>query len=190
MDNGQITMLLGAVHQGDSEATAELFEVTYAKLRRLATCAMRRQRSGHTLQPTALINQAVVNILASDCLIRTANRGMFFALATRAMRSVLVDHARRRAAAKRVTGQGRRKRLLDEVVSQFERLEQVDLLALDEVLKQLEALNKRQHDTVMLRFFGGLRFQEIADHQGVSLSTVEKDWNFARAWLRRALDKG
>ena len=190
MDNGQITTLLDAVHKGDSQAADELFEVTYPELRRLASSAMRRQRSGHTLHPTALINEAVVNMLAGDCLARTANRGMFFALAARAMRSVLVDHARRRAAAKRVTGDGRRKRLLDEVVIQFEQQEHVDLLALDEALEQLEAMNKRQHDTVMLRFFGGLRFQEIADHQGVSLSTVEKDWSFARAWLRRTLDKG
>ena len=190
MHHQDLTGLLDAVHEGDARAKHTLFEVTYSELRRLATSTMEGERPGHTLHPTALVNEAVIKILAGDSLMRTRNRATFFALAARAMRSVLVDHARRRAAAKRPTGNRRRIEPLDESLRQFEEREQIDMLILDEALQQLQTLSQRQHDAVMLRFFGGLRFQEIATHLGVSVSTVEKDWNFARAWLRKTLDEG
>lgn len=187
MEDDQITQLLGAVRDGNVTAAEELFAITCAELRKIAKSAMRTQPANHTLQPTALVNEAVVRILKGESLQRTDNRRMFYALAARAMRSVLVDYARRRAAIKRAAGSTTQHEFFEEVVGRFEEEMQVDVLALDEALKTLQTRSKRQHDVVVMRFFGGFRVEEIADHLGVSSSTVEKDWAFSKAWLRKVL---
>lgn len=185
----QITRLLKAARKGDQGAANGVLEVAYPELRSLAASTLRGQRPDHTLQPTSLVGEAVVRILLANALATTESRTAFFALAARAMKSVLIDYARRRGASKRPTGNNRRACSWDESISRFEEYEQVDLVSLGEAMHQLEARSKRQHDTVLLRFFGGLSNSEIAEYLNVSLSTVEKDWHFARAWLRKTLDE-
>lgn len=184
---GQITQLLAEVRQGSESATDEVFALTCNELRRIAEGAMRSQSSGHILQATALVNEAVARILNSEGLRRTENRRMFFGLAARAMRCVLVDYARQRAARRRNGQAFSASPVVENFVERFEEETQVKLLILDEALDTLKVNNSRQHEVVVMRFFGGFKFKEIASHLKVSVSTVEKDWTFARAWLRRAL---
>ena len=184
-----ITECLQRISDGDRSAVDELFRVLYPKLRQLAENAMRRERPDHTLQATALVNEAVTRLLTGNRLDGLKDRRAFFALASLTMRAVLVDHARRRAASKRPTGDHRERTPLDDVIEEFEAQENVELLALDEALEELKSHNRRQHDVVNLHFFGGLRFREIAEQLNVSISTVEKDWRFARAWLLKRLDR-
>ena len=184
----QVTTLLSRAADGDRLAKDRLFELLYPTLRELAEVQMRHERPGHTLQPTALVNEAILKMNDDRLLAEAANRYSFIAAAARAMRAVLVDHARRRTALKRPSGEKRQRHPLDETVEYFERTQQLDVMALDDALEHLCAQSQRQHDIVMLHFFGGLKFKQIADYLDVSLSTVEKDWRFARAWLRRVLD--
>ena len=158
-------------------------------MRGLAAGLMRRERPEHTLQPTALVNEAALRLLGEDALRNVRNRAYFFGMMGLAMRRVLVDHARSRGAQRR--GGGQERVPLDMTVDFVEQAHQIDLLALDELLRELEALNKRQYDVVMLRFFGGFEVPEIAEHLGIGLSTAEKDWRLARAWLRQRMgEKG
>ena len=182
-----ITTLLEQIAAGDDQAREKLFHVLYPKLRELAQNALRRERPGHTLQPTALVNEASLKLIGSELLDKSGNRASFFAAAARAMREVLVDHARARAAQKRPTGGERDRVALDDVVDVLQKDHGLDVLVLDECLQNLKSLDPRKHDVVMLHFFGGLKFKEIAKNLDVSLSTVEKDWHFSRAWLQRAL---
>jgi RNA polymerase sigma factor (TIGR02999 family) len=186
----QITECLRRVSDGDQNAVDDLFRMLYPQLRQMADNAMRRQRPDHTLQPTALVNEAVTKLLTGSNLEGLADRRAFFAFASLTMRAVLVDHARRRSAAKRPSGGDRSRIALDQVVESFGKNERIDLLALDEALEELKRRNQRHHDIVNLHFFGGLSFREIAEHLDVSLSTVEKDWRMARAWLLTQLDSG
>jgi RNA polymerase sigma factor (TIGR02999 family) len=152
------------------------------ELLNMARTMMRSAGPGHTLQPTALVNEVAVKMLGRDDLYaKTPNRIAFFAYVTMAMRSVLVDHARRRATVKRPNRGQAPEISLESVVQQFQRAEQLDLLALDEALQCLKSQSTRQHDVVVLRFFGGLNGEEIASYLGVSRSTVDRDWSFARA---------
>ena len=184
---GQITQLLDSIRGGNETAADELFSLTCGELRKLAEAAMRRQDKDHILQPTALVNEAVARILNSNALCKTENRLMFYALSARAMRSVLVDYARRRAAGRRSSRSPIPLSAIADFVERFEAETQVDLLILNETLETLRANNQRQHDVVVMHFFGGFRFKEIAEQLNVSISTVEKDWAFTRAWLRKKL---
>lgn len=155
----------------------------YAELRALAASCLQRERSGHTLQATALVHEAFLR-LVDQRQIDWRNRAHVLALAAQSIRRILVDHARGKKSDKRG---GRRLRLtLDENLS-FLKDSQVDLLDLEEALKRLAELDERQCRVVELRFFGGLRVDEAAGVLGVSPRTVEDDWHMARAWLRREL---
>ncbi|MCB9915042.1 MAG: sigma-70 family RNA polymerase sigma factor [Planctomycetes bacterium] len=160
---------------------AELLQVAYAQLRELAERYLRRERIDHTLQPTALVHEAWLR-LEGDGAWR--DRTHFFATAARAMRHVLVDHARARRRAKRGGGWARVE--LDPGLGLDER--ELDLVDLDRALAELAARDERQAALVELRFFGGLAMPAVAEVLGVSLGTAERDWRFARAWLARALN--
>jgi RNA polymerase sigma factor (TIGR02999 family) len=182
---GEVTRLLGEIEAGNASAQERLLEVAYGELRALAGGLMRQERAGHTLQPTALVHEAAVRLLGEGALARVQGRRHFFGAMATAMRRVLVDHARARRADRR--GGGRPALPLDEALDQLEQSQRIDLLGLDDALRELAARNPRQAEVVVLRFFGGLEMDEIAGHLGVSLSTVEKDWRVARAWLRSVL---
>lgn len=180
-----VTKLLRSAAEGNEEAATSLFALVYDELRKLAASALRHERPDHTLQPTALVHEAYLR-LAEEPAGRWKDRGHFFAVAARAMRRILVDHARGRNAQKRGGG---------AVPSALEGLDppivesrtEVDLVLLDDALENLAALDSRQARIVELRFFGGLSVEETADIVGASSRTVKRDWQSARAWLRREM---
>ncbi|WP_425397923.1 sigma-70 family RNA polymerase sigma factor [Aeoliella sp.] len=186
-DTTQLTQLLGRAADGDQQAHCQLMEVAYDELRRLAGGMMRRERPDHTLQPTALVNEASLRMLGQGGSLAKRDRAYFFGAMATAMRRVLVDHARSRGAQRR-GGSEQQKVPLDEAVDAIQQDGRLDLLSLDEALDQLASRSQRQADVVTLRFFGGLSVPDIAEHLGVSVSTVEKDWRMARAWLQSQLD--
>jgi RNA polymerase sigma factor (TIGR02999 family) len=149
---------------------------------------MRRERDGHTLQPTSLVHEAALRMIDEDALGRIPNRSYLFRAMATCMRRILIDHARAKGAQRR--GGDRRREEWDGALEVAAMNAPVDLLALDEALERLGALDARQAAIVELRFFGGFEMQEIAEQLGVSLSTVEKDWRIARAWLRSQLETG
>jgi RNA polymerase sigma-70 factor (ECF subfamily) len=178
-----ITRLLHAWQEGDAGARDRLFVLVYEELRRRAGVQFRRERQGHTLRPTALVNEAYLRLMGQD-RVKWQNRAQFFAIASEMMRRVLVDHARERKAAKR-EGSAVRVALEDDVATTQAR--EVDLIALDGALDELAAMDPRQGRVVELRFFGGLDLAEIAEILDVSRATVDRDWRFARTWLYRRL---
>lgn len=180
-----ITWILQAAVQGKPGAEAELFDVTYQKLRELADHMMLRQAAGHTLQSTALVNEATLRFLGNATLDKLEGSEHFYAAMARAMRCVLVDHARKRKS-QRHGGEFKRVQL-DIVLDQLEGFGRVDILALDEALNRLAEFSKRHFELVQLRFFLGMTVGEVASHQEVSISTIERDWRFARAWLASEL---
>jgi RNA polymerase sigma factor (TIGR02999 family) len=181
---GDLTAILGEVRAGRADAQERLVRVIYAELRRIAGGLMRRERPGHTLQPSALVHEALLRLLDGDTLADVPNRRHLFAAAAQAMRQVLVDHARRRHAAKRLGGRIRRP--LDDALVAYE-AQGLDVLALHDALDHLARSNPRQAQVVTLRFFGGLSVPEVAAALEVSDTTVEGDWRFARAWLHDQL---
>jgi RNA polymerase sigma factor (TIGR02999 family) len=182
---GDVTRLLEEIEAGNTGAVEKLFTVAYDELRALAGSLMRRERTEHTLQPTALVNEAALRLIQSDALSKLPNHSLFFGAMATAMRRVLVDHARRRGAARRTSGQDRVP--LDDVIDGLQAQHKIDLLELEDALQQLESMNQRQSEVVVRRFFGGYALPEIAEQLDVSLSTVEGDWRIARSWLRRRL---
>jgi RNA polymerase sigma-70 factor (ECF subfamily) len=180
-----ITGVLAAARAGDRVADANLTTQLYAELRGLAGRLMAGERGGHTLQPTAVVNEALLRLLKGSALTSLADRRHLVAVAAQAMRQVLVDHARSRATAKR--GGGRSAEPLDAVLDWCQE-RSGDLLALHDALDRLGQKNERLAQVVTLRFFGGLTVPEAAEHLQVSESTVEGDWRLARAWLRRELE--
>lgn len=183
-DAGALTQMLARWEAGDHGALAELMPAVYDELRRIARHHLAGERAGHTLAPTALVNEAYLRLGNYDN-ISWQNRAHFFAMASKIMRQVLVDHARKRHAAKR--GGSESAVTLLESRQADGRVEEVDLIALDEALTQLAALDERQCQVVQMRYFGGLKNDEIAIVLGVSVPTVKRDWAVARVWLRRAL---
>ncbi len=179
----QITRILEAAEVGDRAGLDALLPEVYAELRRLAGSYLRREQAGHTLQATALAHEAYVR-LVDESRIRWRGRAQFLAVAARSMRQILVDHARRRGAQKR--GGGRARLTLHDSEAPFGRPD-LDLLALDEALEALGALDPRKARVVELRFFAGLTAKESAAALDLSETTVEDDWAFARAWLHRRL---
>ena len=179
----QITQLLAEWSDGNQAALDELYPLVYEELHRLARRYMSRERRGHTLQTTALINEAYVR-LVDQKNVRWANRSHFFAISAQIMRRILIDHARRHAYAKR--GGGAQQVSLDEV-AMVAREAGADLIKLDEALKTLAKMDPRRCHVVELRYFGGLNNEEIAGVLKVSENTVTRDWNLARAWLYQHL---
>jgi len=180
-----VTELLVEWGRGNEEALRELMPLVHAELRRIAAGYLRRERRDHTLEPTALVHEAYIRLVDQR---RTSwrSRAHFFAVAAGLMRRILVDHARRRSYLKR--GGGVRPVTLPPEIAGATPGGRPDILALDEALADLEAMDGRQRQVVELRFFGGLTQEEIAEALGVSLSTVERQWRLARAWLYRRLN--
>ncbi len=181
----QLTRLLQSWRQGDRGAADELVSLVYAELRRMATAKLRDERPGHTLQATALVHEAWMKLMNQHGAT-WQNRAQFFAVAAQAMRRILVDHARRRRAAKR--GDGTSPVDVDSLAHVLTApLPDDRLLALDAALEELAALDARQARIVELRFFGGLSVEEAADILAVSPTTIKREWATARAWLFRAV---
>lgn len=182
----EVTGLLLAWNQGDPAALEKLMPLVHDELRRLAHHYMGGERAGHVLQTTALVNEAYLRLVDSS-RVEWQNRAHFFAVSAQLMRRILVDFARQRQNLKR--GGGAQQVSLDEaLVIAPER--GADLIALDDALHRLAALNARQAQVVELRYFGGLTEEETAEALKVSLRTVQREWNLARLWLYRELNTG
>lgn len=179
----QVTRLLVAWSEGDKKALAELVPIVEGQLRQIARRHMRQERPGHTLQTTALVNEAYIRLIKAST-IQWQSRAHFFAIAARLMRRVLVDAARSRQYAKR-GGDFQRVSIRDDDAASGER--DHDLLALNEALNRLMDLDPRKGTIVELRFFAGLDLEETAAVLNVSPFTVKRDWRLARAWLAREL---
>lgn len=180
---GETTRMLAGAGRGEPAAMAGLTALVYDELRALAAAYLRRERAGHSLQPTALVHEAFIKLIDSSG-IQATDRRHFFAIAANTMRRVLVEHARTRGAAKRGGGQ---QRVSLTGIQDAKPDAEVEVVALDEALEKLAALDERQARIVELRFFGGLAVDEVAELLGVSKRTVEGDWTMARAWLLREL---
>jgi len=185
-----VTQLLVKWGAGDQKALDKLMPLVYSELRRLAGNYLRRERQNHTLQPTALVNEAYLKLI-DQRNAHWQNRAQFYGVAAQLMRRILVDHARQHKAAKRggseqqrlsITSAGQlgAKNLAAEPV--------LDLLALHEALQELAVIDPQQERIVELKFFGGLSIEETAEVLGIGHATVERDWKMARAWLRRKLE--
>ena len=183
--DAEITTLLAAVKRGDRAAESALAELVYGELHAMAGTHMRRERRDHTLQTTALVNEAYLR-LVRDPAVGWQGRAHFFACASVVMRRVLVDYARQRAAGKRPSA-GLRLELKDWQTGDKPRVEQ--MLILDEALNRLAELDARQARIVEMRYFGGLTEDETAEVLGVSTRTVKRDWTSARAWLQMQLSE-
>jgi len=180
----ELTDILGRARDGDERARDELIALVYDELRRVAARLMTRERTGHTLSPTAVVHEAVIRLLGDAVFDKASDRSYLFAAAARSMRQVLIDHARRRAADRRG---GRRHRVpLDLIVEDLEE-QGLDILGVHEALNRLAERNGRQAQVMTLRYFGGLTVPEVATVLGISPATVERDWRLARAWLRGRL---
>jgi RNA polymerase sigma-70 factor (ECF subfamily) len=180
----EVTVLLAKWRQGSEDAQERLMEVVQSELRRLAASYLRRERPGHTLQPTAVVNEAYLRLMPQRG-VRWENRAHFFGIAAKMMRRVLVDHARRKRAGKREGFSG------DPVsVSQVPDPaggQDIDVLNLHQALDDLAALDARQASVVELRYFGGLKIDEIAEAIGVSPATVKRELTTATVWLRHRM---
>ena len=181
----EVTRLLVEWGDGDEAALARLMPLVYDELRRLARNYMRRERPGHTIQPTALVNEAYLRLVEQND-IRWQNRAHFFGIAANVMRRVLCDHARARMADKRGAGAVRVSLVEAEARSDEQT---ADMLALDEALQELSEVDPRKSRVVELRYFGGLSVEETAEVLKVSRSTVLHDWNMAKAWLYQQMQK-
>ena len=181
-----VTLLLRELGNGNQDVLAELIPLVYDELRRLAAYHLRQERSNHTLQATALVHEAYLR-LVDQRHVDWKNRSHFFGVAAHLMRRILLMHARRIHAAKR--GGSAARISLDEAVV-FTREHSAELVALDELLTRLAALDPQQSRVVELRFFGGLSVDETADLMGISTATVKRDWAMAKAWLAREMGGG
>jgi RNA polymerase sigma factor (TIGR02999 family) len=181
----EVTRLLLAWRNGDQEALERLTPLVYGELRRMAHRFMRRERPDHTLQSSALVNEAYIRLI--DChQVDWQNRAHFFGIAAQMMRQILIDHARRHARARR--GGGLRQVSFEETaIVSVERA--AELIALDDALNDLAAFDLGKCRIVELRFFGGLTNEEVGEVMGMTLRTVEREWRKAKAWLRRAISK-
>lgn len=179
-----ITQLLIDWSKGDQAALEKLMPLVYSELRRLAGNYLRRERAEHTLQPTALVNEAYLKLVHQKNA-KWQNRAHFFGISAQLMRRILVDHARQHQAVKR--GGSAQQRISITSVEKFAQQPQVDLLALNEALDELSKIDPQQSQIVEMKFFGGLSIEEIAEVLSIGHATVERDWKMARAWLRRQL---
>jgi RNA polymerase sigma factor (TIGR02999 family) len=192
--SGEVTRLLQAWARGDPSAIDALWPLVYEDLRQLARRQLSRERNDHTLQRTALVNEAFIR-LAGQNSAQWLNRQQFLSLASKIMRRVLVDYARQRNAQRR--GDGAEKLSLHDTIASLEMDQaqalatftddEVDVIAIDSALHKLEQLDPPQSQIVELRYFGGLTLEETATVTGISLASVKREWTMARAWLRREL---
>jgi RNA polymerase sigma-70 factor, ECF subfamily len=180
-----ITELLARWSRGDEEALDQLMPLVYGELRRLAAAYLRRERQEHTLQPTALVNEAYLKLVRQRNM-PWQNRAQFFGVAAQLMRRILVDHARANYASKRG---GHQVHVSLNNIGASETQVEADVLALHDVLNRLAEIDPDQSRIVELRFFGGLTIEETAEVMQVSHSTVEREWKLAKAWLKRELMK-
>jgi RNA polymerase sigma factor (TIGR02999 family) len=190
MENGArsgLSVILDQARAGDEAARNDLIALIYQELRQVAARMMRRERAGHTLPPTAVVHEAVMRLLNEDVFGRASNPNFLFQAAARAMREILVDHARRRGAARR--GGGWTRVSLDSLVDYFES-HALDVLAIHEAIDRLSRMNERQGHVITLRYFGGMTVEEIAEALDVSVVTIERDCRVARAWLHGQLKDG
>jgi RNA polymerase sigma-70 factor, ECF subfamily len=178
----ELTLILTRARAGDKGARDKLLAQVYDELRQVASGLMKRERTGHTLSPTAVVHEAVIRLLGDAIFDKAADRNFLFAAAARAMREVLIDHARRRSA-------DRRRVPLDAVVDYFQE-QGLDLVAVHEALDRLAERDGRQAQVMTLRYFGGMTVTEVAAALGISTVTVERDWRLARAWLAGQLGGG
>jgi len=181
----EVTQLLRASVQGNASATAKLLELTYNALRGEAVRLFEDERKSHTLQPTALVHESFLRLVGQQD-IEWQSRGHFVGVAATMMRRILTDYARSRKSQKRGGGW---KKLAEMDERRLSLSSDDDVLSIHEALEKLEQVDPRQAKIVELRFFGGMTNQEAADALGVSLRTVEADWSFAKAWLRRELSE-
>lgn len=177
----EVSMLLQQVKQGDDNARERLFATLQDELRDMAGALMRRERPDHTLQATALVNEACIKLMDSDAFSNVSNRRYMFGMANRAMRQILVDHARKRKTDKR--GGDYQRASLDIVLDNFETNNHCRFEDLESALESLEESSPRQREVVELRFFSGLSIEGVAEILEVSAGTVERDWRLARAKL-------
>ena len=180
-----VSQLLQAWGRGDLQARADLIPLVHGELRKRAAAYLRRERRGHTLQPTALVNEAYIRLIGQR-RVTWHNRAQFFGVAAQLMRRILIDYARERQAAKRPNGI---RMTLDEGMRTVDPVD-CELLMLDEALQALAQLDERQAQIVELRYFGGLSEEEVAAALSLSRATVTREWQSARAWLFRRLTKG
>lgn len=181
----EVASLVAGAQGGSQDNVNELMQLLYGELRRLAASYLRHERAGHTLQPTALVNEAYLRLLEQDG-IEWKDKSHFMAIAAQAMRRVLVDHARRGQAAKR--GGLPAKLSLEEVIV-YSQEQAGDLIALDDLMERLSRIDAQQGRVVELRVFGGLTVKETAEALGISPATVKRDWSMAKAWLAREMDR-
>jgi RNA polymerase sigma-70 factor, ECF subfamily len=179
----EVTEILRDWCGGDRDAAERLFPLVYDELKRQARFFLSRERKDHTLQPTALVHEAYLRLI-DQTVLKAENRTHFFGIASRLMRQILVDHARRKNAEKR-GGAAQRLSLNDIDVAPEEAAG--DILVLHEALDRLESLDQRKAKVVEMRFFGGMNEDEIAEVLGISEKTVRRDWQFAKLWLYREL---
>ncbi len=184
MSQRPITELLASLRDESRGSIDELLPVVYQELKRLAGRHLSRERAGHTLQPTALVHEAYLRLIGQT-EVEWSSRAHFFGIASRLMREILIEHARNRNRLKR-GGEFKTQIALDDAVSFGDR-QPLDVLAVDEALLKLEALDEKQARIVELKFFGGLTIEEIAEVEHVSVATVKREWSTAKLFLRRML---
>ncbi len=182
-----VTHLLESAQAGDRKAAAELLPLVYDELRKLAAQRLVHEKPGQTLQATALVHEAYLRLVGAEKAPDWSSRGRFFAAAAEAMRRILIDRARHKQTKK--AGGGRRRLDVDIIEPALGEENGDRLLALDAALRQLEVEDPRKAELVKLRFFAGLTAEQAAAALGVSTSTAEKDWAYARSWLRVAIDR-
>ena len=183
-----VTRILSAIEQGDSHAAEQLLPLVYDELRKLAAQKLAQEAPGQTLQATALVHEAYLRLVGAEAEQPWDNRGHFFAAAAEAMRRILVEKARRKQRLRH--GGGLRKQSLkNNEPAVADPLDAIDLLALDEALERLEAASPRRARLVKLRYFAGLTLPEVARMLDISQSTAEADWTFAKAYLKREMEK-
>lgn len=184
--DSRLTQTLQKAAGGSNQAVADLMPLVYSELRAIAGNQLQRERRNHTLQATALANEAYLRLVDQKD-VDWKGRAHFLAVAAEVVRRILVDHARKKGAAKRGGGAAQVTLTLGDVVQAPGDRNEIDLLALDEAMKELAALSNRQSRVVELRFFGGLSVEETAYTLGVSERTAKGDWRIAKAWLRKRL---
>jgi RNA polymerase sigma-70 factor (ECF subfamily) len=183
-DSPQVTGLLQSLQRENQDAIAELVPLLYAELRRLASSYLRRERSDHTLQPTALVHEAYLRLVGQN--VRWKNRSHFFGVASQLMRRILVDYARSHRAAKRGGTLGKIS-FEDNIVVSKETVG--NLVVIDELLDRLAALDPLQGRIIEMRFFGGLTVKQTAEALDISAATVKREWSVAKAWLSREMQR-
>jgi RNA polymerase sigma factor (TIGR02999 family) len=183
----EVTRVLSAIEQGETQAAERLLPLVYGELRKLAAQRLAQEKPGQTLQATALVHEAYLRLVDAEEAQRWNSRGHFFAAAAEAMRRILVESARRKKSLKR--GVGMRRAPLDDVAVECE-IPQDEILALDEALNKLAKEDSLKAEVVQLRFFAGMSHEEAGTVLGISAVTVKRHWRYARAWLHKELHPG